>query len=138
MAKFKSLQELSDYLNKGGKVRSLNNNSGVSRGGIITCQKDACYVNGSYVYAVLANGQVYSWTLASVEKVMETKIDLEETVRQLTQEIQTIESKLKYLSETKQDTFDETEFKVWNTLQVLKGKKNDIEKAKVIAQLINS
>jgi hypothetical protein len=51
-------------------------------------------------------------------------------------EISELESKIKFCEEQGLEEFDEDTFKVYSTLSILKTKKSDIEKAKIIASLI--
>ena len=49
-----------------------------------------------------------------------------------------LNSKLKYMDEVGSDTFDENEFKAYQTLTIIeKGNLSKLEKAKAIAQLLN-
>ena len=50
-----------------------------------------------------------------------------------------LNSKLKYMDEVGSDTFDENEFKAYQTLTIIeKGNLSKLEKARAIAQLLNT
>lgn len=85
-----------------------------------------------------SNGVSVNVYLTDIALVEETLDELVAEITMMEKSIALIQGKINYLKETGSSLFDETEFKVWNTLQILKTKKTDIEKAKVIAQLINS
>lgn len=136
MAKFKNLSDAAKSILAAGKFKALSTAGCWQKGAIVKITN--AFVSGSYVQITHESGGAYNLTLAQFEGCVETKEDLKNEVAYLESRIEEYKSKLAYLNETKQDTFDETEFKVWNTLQLLKGKKNDLEKAKAIAALINS
>lgn len=59
-------------------------------------------------------------------------------IKEAEQEIESLEAKKKFMVANKLEVYNEDEYKVYTVLQTLKGKKTDIEKAKVIAELIKS
>jgi hypothetical protein len=65
----------------------------------------------------------------------ETKEDLEELRDSLEDQLDVVDMKLAFLKITKSDVFDPLTFKVWGALQTLD---NDVDRAKVIAGIINS
>lgn len=101
---------------------------------LASCQNGS----NSTVTVIHPNGAPISVYLTDIAMVEETAEELTAQITVMEKSIALIQSKLSYLKETGSSLFDDTEFKVWNTLQVLKTKKTDIEKAKVIAQLINN
>lgn len=142
MGKFKTKQEALDWVKSGKKIRMTGNLTGqLSNGSIVYSGVNSHlnYINGAYIYFYTETGAAYNLTLSQFEPYSESKEDLEKDIISLESDLVLVKAKLAYLVETKQDVFDETEFKVWNTLQVLKqGKKSDLDKAKAIAKLIKS
>lgn len=126
--------------NKGTKVRfkdsvSPNGRYGDLRGveGIVSrTYYDSCEVT-------LTNNTTVSGVGYSVlEKVTTTS---KETFllkkKKLLAELSEVEAKLDYMDKTKSEVFDYTEFKVYNTLQVLSCEEcDDLTKAREIAKLI--
>lgn len=73
-----------------------------------------------------------------VELCVKDKESIKKEIDTLKNSIKELQAELDYLEEIKSDTYDPTEFKVYQTLKVLNGKKlSEIDKAKVIAKLIN-
>lgn len=56
--------------------------------------------------------------------------------KEIDKQISELEDKQKIMKELKMDVWDEDTYKVYKTLQVLKTKKSDIEKSKIISDLI--
>jgi hypothetical protein len=72
------------------------------------------------------------------EAIADFKKELVDHNNRIKTEIENLTLRLKFLNENELDLFDENQFKAYKVLQLLKNKKlNDIERAKVIAQLIN-
>ena len=70
-------------------------------------------------------------------KDMTNKQSLTEILEKKKQEIFDIEDKLKFLNETNQDTFNENEYKAYQTLTLIEeGNLSKGEKAKKIAELL--
>ena len=99
---------------------------------------------GSYL-TILPNGGLangIAWTciqLASptTRGEMEAEIDyIQKEIDEKFSEIEELKSKLSFMEENGLEGFDEDQFKVFTVLQTLKTKKSDIEKAKIIAQLV--
>ena len=71
--------------------------------------------------------------------LQELTIDIDNKISELNKEKNLIEDKITYLEETGSKEFDETEYKVYQTLKLLNvNNLTDIDKAKLIAQLINN
>ena len=86
----------------------------------------------------LTSAGTYTFYVGDYKKMEETQEELLEKVTELEKEVEEIHKKIAWMKAVKAEKFDETEFKVWTTLQVLNDKKiSEYEKAKVIAQLIN-
>ena len=62
--------------------------------------------------------------------------NLEKEIDRLLNEIKEFKEKQKIMKELKMDVWDEDTYKVYQTLKVLKTKKTDIEKSKIISDLI--
>lgn len=79
--------------------------------------------------------------ISCIELVSLTIEEMEKQLQQLEKEYQKeskeLTDKIKFCKDSGLESYDENTFKVYQTLSVLKGKKSDIEKAKVIAELIN-
>lgn len=139
MAKFKTLQDIVNHINGNkGKLRMAKTEGVWKKGDMLQFNAGTAYVSGAQVYANLSsNNAAYVLTCASVETSIQTKQEIEDELAAKKVDISILESKLKYIEETGVDAFDETEFKVWNTLTVVDNKKlSKLEKARAIAQLI--
>lgn len=138
MAKYKSAAEAVKDINSRKKVKIVGNKAGHGFSMGVLTDIANCIQSGSNVCVYLVTGTAYTVQLADIEPVSaETKAEIQENIKKLEAEIAINKSKLKFIEETGSEVFDETEFKVFQTLQTLKGKKSDIEKAKAIAKLIN-
>ena len=75
----------------------------------------------------------------STREKIETKIEtIKEEIAKWNNVIVELQAKIKYMDEVGSDTFDENEFKAYQTLTIIeKGNLSKIEKAKAIAQLLN-
>jgi len=147
--KFKNLQELADHLNSNGKIKVIGAGAGWAigtEGFGATTNGYASYVNGSMVqaYVTLVKGSTtvvsYTWSLNQVGYADPiTKLELEQDLVILEEQIRLVNVKLAYMKETGAEEFDENEFKVFNTLSILDEKKlSKLDKAKAIAALINN
>jgi hypothetical protein len=139
MAKFKNVTELVQAINSGTPLKATVAIGIWKKGDKVVLQQGTAYVNGAYAYGVAnGTGQGYNFSVTQLEGATQSKEELTKEIISLEEQIKISKAKLKYMEETKQEIFEETEFKVWNTLQLMKGKKTDLEKAKAIAALINS
>ncbi len=138
MGHYKSPQEAANAFNLGVKIKATVTVGMWKKGAEIIINPGSAIVSGQYVNVITANGSTYNLALNQFEGGAVTKEELHSQIGIRKSEIVVLESKLEYLTKTGQDNFDDTEFKVWNTLQVIKGKKSDLEKSKAIAALINS
>ena len=134
--KNKTAQEVIALI-KGKKVKVVSTASGHGKpeGTIITVKTAVVYNNGQNNAIIVNNGAWMFTTDIAFPEV--SKAELEEELKNIKKAEKEVKEKLDYLKATKQNTFDETQYKVYNTLQVLKSKNSDVEKAKVIAELIN-
>lgn len=94
------------------------------------------YYNGSgstlYFYDVTLIGEE---TLGDIADAIALQ---NKAIKEAEQEIESLEAKKKFMISNKLEAYNEDEYKIYTVLQTLKGKKTDIEKAKVIAGLIKS
>lgn len=82
----------------------------------------------------IGNINVY---LSNLDFYLQSKTQIEEEITKAKAIITEGEAKLQWMKDTKNEEFDEDEFKVWSTLQILAKKGvTDVEKAKAIAALI--
>lgn len=119
-------------LKPGTKLRVISRLSGhgFEIGEIITYDRKA---SSSSFYS----GQ-WSVRAEEVELALKDKESIKTEIDGLKVAIKQLQAELDYLEEIKSDTYDPTEFKVYQTLKVLNGKKlSEIDKAKAIAKLIN-
>lgn len=72
------------------------------------------------------------------EEIAILKQELIDKTNSIKKEIAELQTKLKFIQDNKLDNFDETQFKTYKVLQLLKNRKlSDIERAKLIASLVN-
>lgn len=109
-------------------------NNGYSKGDLVTCYMK----QGNYVYVNGNSGMQIGVLIGDLETPVLTKEALTTNIKELEAEIASHKDKLDWMEETGSEVYDETEVKVWKTLKTLSSKSTDIEKAKVIAKLINS
>lgn len=76
-------------------------------------------------------------TLADLVPKVTSKAEIQSSIADLKSQIAGYEKQLKWLEQTGAEEYNETEFKVWSTLQTLNSDSTDIDKAKVIAKLID-
>ena len=80
--------------------------------------------------------QQTSVRLDDIEVNITIKSEIEDKIKNLQSEIDIEKDKLTWMKATKNDIYDEVEYKVWTVLQTLNSKSSDADKAKVIAELI--
>ena len=87
--------------------------------------------NGKYIRYV-------GWSVLELDLDTSTTIEkLEKQKAKITKQLEEVNSKIAYVKETKSEKFDETEFKVYQTLKAFDNKEmTDIEKAQLISKLI--
>jgi hypothetical protein len=81
-----------------------------------------------------------SWTFypADLELTPVTREEIEKEISELQAKIKEEQEKLKFMDDNKVEEFDETQFKVFQTLATLDNKElSALEKSKLIASLIN-
>lgn len=72
-----------------------------------------------------------------MKSITQTKEEFEEKLKQLTDEIGIIKTKIEWLDESGNTEYNEDEYKVYQTLKLLEDDKiSKIEKSKIIAELI--
>lgn len=72
----------------------------------------------------------------TIADIVEEIAEQNRVIRNAEQAIDDLEIKKKFMVANKLEVFDEDQYKVYQVLQTLKGKKTDLEKSAVIAQLI--
>lgn len=107
--------------------------NGYSKGDIVK----VVLKQGAYIYIIKDGSMQIGVMLTALEPAIFTKELLNENLSKLKEEIKDYEDKLTWMEETGNDTYDEVEVKVWKTLKTLNSKSTDLEKAKIIAKLIN-
>ena len=93
------------------------------------------YVKWDNVGCGLSSGPYYSNNLHKIESTIKEFL---ETSKQLKKEIEEINNKIKFLKENKIEEFDPMQYKAWLTLTILESTDDKIEKARLIADLINN
>jgi hypothetical protein len=139
MAKYKTVEEARSAIAKASKFKAATTINGWKKGDIVDIINPGQQhtSGGALIYVIISNGQAYNINLTQVDVLIQTKEQLLEDIKVAETLIAIATSKIKYMEFAGTEEFDENEFKVWNTLQVLKTKKTDFEKAKEIAKLIN-
>jgi len=129
-----------DYTNAtkliGKRIKITGTGSGHTYGPIGTTVK-VVRVSGVDQRTLMLNsrGTYIGWNDFTVEPA--TREEILTDVEGLDKDIKDLRAKLAFMDELKLSTYDETEFKVYSVLQELNTSSSDIEKAKVIAKLIN-
>lgn len=121
-------------LKTGDLVRALNNRysaNGFNKGDVAEVSNSV----GS-LSVLLETGMVLYITLQDIELARLSKEEIKKSIESLEKEITLQKSKLEWMDVTGAEVYDETEAKVWNTLKTIKSDSSDIEKAKIIANLI--
>jgi len=121
--------------NTGKKVKVVKNTAGhscpVGSIGTITSGN-----NNNFRLKEYPNFTFYT---ADLELCPETREQIEETIKNLQDKVNLEQIKLKFMSENNMDEFDETQYKVFQTLITLENKDlSPMEKSKLIASLLES
>lgn len=127
---------ISKNIKVGDKFRMANDvylGNGYHKGDLVTCVQKS----GSYIYVKSDNGYKINVLIQDIVQSAVSKADINANIKELEAEIASYKDKLEWMEETGNEEYDETEVKVWKTLKTLSSKSTDIEKAKVIAKLIN-
>lgn len=82
------------------------------------------------------SGQIFNVNVSDLTEAVVSKEQIQEKITKFEGLIKIEKDKLDWMVKTNAAVYDETEFKVWSTLQTLSSSSTDIEKAKVIAALI--
>ncbi len=85
-----------------------------------------------------SSSQCISVNVNDLEVVIQTKVQIQEEIDAAEQVIADNKAKLKWMKDTKNDIYDEDEFKVWQVLETLDSNSSQAAKAKAIAQLIKN
>lgn len=128
----------------GKKVKVIANKSGhqFPIGTVIELNSPS-HITSQY-YTGTGNGYTlyfYDVTLIQEETIADINEAIkfqEKIMKDAGKEIESLKLKEDFMIANKLETWNEDEYKVYTVLQTLKTKKSDIEKAKVIAELIKS
>lgn len=138
-------------IKKGDNFKIISSLGGHNYGPIGTiCTADISYTFNTRSNSInaLTKGKnsiyAYQFILVTINKqeiqedIVQLKQELIDKTKSIKEQIADLEVKLKFMNENKLDDFNETEFKAYKVLQLLKDKKlSDIERAKLIASLVN-
>lgn len=138
--RFPTVNEANNYF-VGRKFKTIRKKGHIPSGTIITCTHIS-YGTPIYVYA-----QEYAKIHFTQSEVKELPLnekelkglinDLEDKKKEITSEINIIKEQIKFLKETKNEVFDENEFKAYRTLSLVEDDSlTKMQKAKLIAELI--
>ena len=138
----KTPEEANSYVGRKVKMKVSSTQHGISTGDICTITKIG-WGSPCYYYMDSAN-KYFTWsnfTLVTMDEkfLKEYIVTLTDQKRILNDEIVSIKRKLEYLKETGQTEFDETEYKSFSIIRAVRGDKklNDLELAKLVAQIVN-
>ena len=94
--------------------------------------------NNTYgdIYVASPHGGSLTVYAGDFELVPQTVEEIEKNIAELKEEISVLESKVEFMKINNLEEYDEMQFKAFSVLQLLKASKSDIEKAKIIAKLI--
>jgi len=121
---------------KGDVVELTQMNNGIQPGTFIVARgaTKAAGHNLS-VYRTGESGQTISLYTDYIVAGQATVEDFENKVKELETEIRIVKSKVKWMSENSVEKYDELQFKIWNTLQIVKDEKDSVKAAKLISEL---
>jgi hypothetical protein len=123
-------------LKVGQKVKMVNDKylqNGYSKGDIVSIT----LLQNNYVYIAKSGLSQIGVLVTDIVSPILSKRDLEEKISELEIETSNYKDMIDWMEETGSESYDETEVKVWKTLKTINSKSSDIEKAKIIAKLIN-
>lgn len=127
----------------GKRVKIISNKSGHNQsiGSVVELTSPAHisvqYYNGNN-HSILYFYDVVLLQDETIADIVETIRLHEKTIKEANKEIESLKLKEDFMMVNKLETWNEDEYKVYTVLQTLKTKKSDLEKAKVIAELIKS
>jgi len=130
---------LNDSWKKGDKVELTKLNNGMEPG-IYTVARGGTKKPG-YNLTVFISGAAGSTKTIYTDyckAAIVTIEDFEEQVETLESEITIAKAKVKWMKANKVDEYDETQFKIWNTMQIVKDEKDEMKAAKLIAELFKA
>lgn len=108
----------------------------VRKGTILTVQNSFKSGGQEGFYAIVEGVRRHWFPNYEFDRVPVTPEAIKNEIKKKTEEIAELQAKLHYLVSNRIDFYDEEQFKVFRTLQILKTKKKDVEKVKIIAELI--
>lgn len=123
----------------GKKVKVIQNGAGVPQGIVakviqgLSKEEAGDSVPGVYIEGY-PNSLLY---MTEIENTSFTKEDIRKDILLLEEKISELKSKEQFIIDNNLEEFDETQYKVFKTLQTLDNEKiSDVEKSKLIAELI--
>jgi hypothetical protein len=128
---------------KGDRVQTVVDNAndiGYPAGKVFTVFRGGTIGPGYsiLVYQAGNSGSTFIISTQNLKLALITIPELEKELNELLDQREVILSKIKFMRELELDEFDETQYKVYRALEVLDSTKSKVQKAKVIADLINS
>lgn len=147
--KLTSTVKLRDFL-KGKKIEILKNSNSHDysvKGTIIELNEDLVVSGTTSLYRGKPNGggntirfpDFHLIESSTIEDIQNDSKEIKAEIEKLKNQIKENDAKLAYLKETGEDTYDEMEFKAYQTLTLLEDPAlSKLEKAKLIGQLVNS
>ena len=106
-----------------------------------TIEKSASFTSTGMSYASPNTGgtNTINYNQLDIDNNIDDQIkNVKEEISKLEKELETLNDKKTFMTKNKLSEWDENQFKVYQTLQLLKSKKSDIDKAKIIAELIKN
>ncbi len=70
------------------------------------------------------------------EPAIRSKTEIQGEINSLQAEIKDLEDRLDFMKKSKNEEFDEDEFKCWKALRIVESSKDEFEKAQALAKLI--
>ncbi len=139
--KLNKTDDIKKYL-VGKRVKILTQSGGHnygSNGKYFTISKDASFGSMSMSYGIDNKSNNISYDQLDIENNIDDEIkNVKEQISSLEKELKALNDKKTFMTKNKLTEWDQNQFKVYQTLQLLKSKKSDIDKAKIIAELIKN
>jgi hypothetical protein len=111
------------------RIKCDRANHGIETGTIVTITRK----QGQYYYIEEYGVNIMP---GDAEKVEYTMKEMQKELKAAKAVVADLNLKIKFMKANKLDEFDETQYRVYAALQALKSKGTDIEKAKLIAELM--
>ena len=112
-------------------IQIINKILTVSVGGTGQTNPIRCFVQGQ-------TGAQLSLYSGQFERASVTVTDYQKEIDEHQKEINELKLRIEWMLKNKIDEFDKDTFKIWKILRLVETSKSDVEKAKLIAELVNS